>query len=433
MLSLLLLLQAWGDLLDKEVAAGQAAADGHEPEITAEDLNCFVNLSCGPQALLVTFSTPLGLAQAMITPQIARAALLNSSCRQVLAVPVGQHTDSNKAADGGPGLPVLSFQLTYDPRGAAGVTPPEAAEAAAAAMGATAVSGRGEKPAARRRSSGSGSSCSEHGGSLDAGSSPYQLDVFAALTVKLIRTPHTAGQDVAVMPLDPTAPSSAAVFNERAAAGAGHHPAAAPATLGAAARGGRLSFLQQSYKHSSSGGGGSDTQWRMLRMALSVVLASLLLLQLHSQAQLMLLQLLMLLLIMLPDVAALLLKQPAAAAAATMARSTAAPALNSSGPEDIRQQSKAMLMRQTSKLPAGTQLSFSRAPGAGGARKSAFAAAAAVATPFGSCEVQQVATVGGGGGGGGGAAACSMWKVAAIDRSAAQHPMLFPLQPSSPV
>eukprot|EP00775_Hariotina_reticulata_P004845 gene4845-5092_t len=101
--------EAWGDLLDKEVATGQTADDGRDADINAEDLNCLVNLTCGPQALLV--------------------------------------------------------------------------------------------------------------------------DVFAALTVKLIRTPKSAGQAAAVRPLDPTAPSNRAVQCE--GAGAGRQLAPAPAALGA--------------------------------------------------------------------------------------------------------------------------------------------------------------------------------------------------------
>jgi hypothetical protein len=99
----------WCELLTAEEAEQQqqqlpdtppaaAAAAAVATDVTLQDLMCRADLPQGPQALLVTFSTPYGLARATITPQIVRAAYMNSECRQVLAVPVDPGSTTNSSS-----------------------------------------------------------------------------------------------------------------------------------------------------------------------------------------------------------------------------------------------------------------------------------------------------------------------------------------------
>jgi hypothetical protein len=209
---------------------------------------------------------------ATITPQLAKAALLHSSCRDVLALPLRPANSSSSSHSSSSAAPLAAF--TWTVQGSIQSAPGAAAGVEASTGSSGNVSGAGLS----ETDDGVGSSVSSAGVSGSAGGLPlsYTLDAFAAVTVQVVRTPATAGTRGIGKVFNPDAPTAAA---------------AAPQAASAARAG------QAGSSSSSSGRGGSHWQSNsslQVQLAGCVLLAALALQQSSGQAWLLLLQLLLL-------------------------------------------------------------------------------------------------------------------------------------------
>lgn len=221
----------------------------------------------------VTISTPLGAAVATITPQLAKAALLHSSCRDVLALPLRPTSSSSSSHSSGSAAPIAAF--TWTVQGSVQTAP----GAAAGVEGSTGSSGNVSGAGLSETDDGVGSSVSSAGVSGGAGGLPltYTLDAFAAVTVQVVRTPGTANTRGVGKVFNPDAPTAAAA----ATRAADQVPAAARTRQAGGSSSGR-------------GGSGLSNGSLQVQLAGCVLLAALALQQSSGQAWLLLLQLLLL-------------------------------------------------------------------------------------------------------------------------------------------
>lgn len=209
---------------------------------------------------------------ATITPQLAKAALLHSSCRDVLALPLRPTTTSSSSShSSSSAAPIAAF--TWTVQGSVQSAPGAAAGMEGSAGSSGTVSGAGLS----ETDDGVGSSVSSAGVSGGAGGLPltYTLNAFAAVTVQVVRNPGTANTRGVGKVLNPDAPTAAAAAATQAA---DQVPAAA---------------CTQQAGSSSSGGGGLSNGSLQMQLAGCVLLAALALQQSSGQAWLLLLQLLL--------------------------------------------------------------------------------------------------------------------------------------------
>jgi len=217
--------------------------------------------------LQVMISTPLGAAVATLTPQLAKAALLHSCCREILALPLHPHGTSTSAA--------AMAAFTWNVQGSVAT----AAGAAAGPEGSTASSGRNSSAPESDLDDTPTSSAGVWSGS---GSVPlmHTLDAFAALTVQVIRTPATA--------------------NRRGTGRAFNSGSSGASAAGQQAASGHLSSLpEQARLDSTSSSSSGQIDWQSnsslkVQLAVCAVLAALTVTQLAAQPLLLLLQLLLL-------------------------------------------------------------------------------------------------------------------------------------------
>lgn len=164
----------------------------------------------------VTISTPLGAAVATITPQLAKAALQHSTCRDILALPLHPCSSSSSSA-----APMAAFSWSVQGN------VPMSAGAAAGVEGSTGsssnVSGAGMSTDVDE---GTGS-VSSAGASGSTGGLPlmHTLDAFAAVTVQIVRTPATANTKGVGKVFDPEAAAGSSAERKQAPAATNQMPA----------------------------------------------------------------------------------------------------------------------------------------------------------------------------------------------------------------
>lgn len=226
----------------------------------------------------VTISTPLGAAVATITPQLAKAALMHSTCREILALPLHPSSSSSSSA-----APMIAFNWSVHS------SVSTARGAAAAAEGSTGSSGStstaGAQPEAGGDADAGGSISSA--GAQSSGGLPlmHTVDAFAVLMVQIVRSPMTANTRGAGRVFDPAAAQAPAA------------PAAAVAGSWGAAPG--QQHLQATGAGESSSNGSSSGGWQssssvQVQLAVCALLAAVTLQQFSGQLWLLLLQLLLL-------------------------------------------------------------------------------------------------------------------------------------------
>uniref|UniRef100_A0A383VP05 CRAL-TRIO domain-containing protein n=1 Tax=Tetradesmus obliquus TaxID=3088 RepID=A0A383VP05_TETOB len=271
---------------DTSASASVAAAD--EPEIHMEDLSCSADLTQGPEALLFTFSTPLGAAKALITPQLVRAALLNSKCREVLAVPAQKHkagsSDGKQQQQQGPAA-AAGFSWTVSGRVPAVLSPDGSSTnlAASAGMGQSA----------------GGAASDAHDTAAAGGAgvgffASHRTEVYAAVTVEVVATAHTVGRRGAGRVFDPDSSSSSSSSSGTPAAATAAAAAAAPLPAVAEAAGRDASEAGAPSAELGTSSSSSSSRGQQLQLAAYVLLAAMAGSQLSSKPAWALLQLLLL-------------------------------------------------------------------------------------------------------------------------------------------
>lgn len=216
----------------------------------------------------VTVSTPLGAAVAIITPQLAKAALQYSTCRDILALPLHPCSSSSSAA------PMAAF--TWSVQG-------NISTSAGAAAGVEGSTGSSSNVSTAGLSADADEGSISFAGASGASSGlplMYTLDTFAALTVQVIRTPATANTRGVGKVFEPEAPACSArtgslAAGMQASAAVQHQPAA----------------VQEG---SSSGGSWQQNSSLQAQVAVCAVLAAIAVQQSSGSSWVLLLQLLLL-------------------------------------------------------------------------------------------------------------------------------------------
>jgi hypothetical protein len=233
-------------------------------------------------------STPLGAALATITPQLCRAALVNSSCREVLALPLHPPEHSSQGASLPDGAPQVAFSWAVASRLASSSSTLSAAAAGSPSSAADAFDGS----VGSNLSGLGGTASSEGDGAAVPGSSnggltvQHSLEVFAALTIEVMRTPGTAGHRGAGSVL---VPDAAAAHTQH---GVTPHTAAIAAALSSG--GAEQQQQQQLQQQQQATGPLHGNHHLQLQAAALVLLAGIACQQLSSQPLLMMLQLVLL-------------------------------------------------------------------------------------------------------------------------------------------
>jgi hypothetical protein len=252
-----------------------------------EDLSCNADLTQGPEALLLTFSTPLGAAKALLTPQLVRAALLNSKCREVLAVPAQKHlAGSSSSSSKGlqqQGSSAAGFSWTVSGKVSAGLSPDGSGTNLAAGGGGGGLG-----------SSAAGTAYAAHDVAGVAGAgffASHKTEVYAAVTLEVVQTAHTVGRRGAGRVFDPDCSSSS---SSPPGAAAAELPAATEAIGRQASEAGTAAAAAELIPGSSSRSSSKSVRLQQLQLAAYVLLAAMAASQLSSRPAWALLQLLLL-------------------------------------------------------------------------------------------------------------------------------------------
>lgn len=263
---------SWGSILDS--AAENIPADpADSPDISMEDMSVPLELSQGPQALQLQFTTPLGLVEATIKPQHLRAALLNQQCRQVLAIPAQKSHSAGQQSGTAAG-----FSWTVSGR------VPEATS-----MDGSSSNLSGVMTSASSATSLSARATEDTVVSLMSASSPnsglstsHTVEVFAAVTIEVHRTPNTVGRRGAARCYNPAV--SLALRNQDKVEDADID------TVSSHSNGNGVAASMEQEHNSLRPISRPTEQVHMVQLAVGVLLASLAVMQLQSQPAIAVLQ-----------------------------------------------------------------------------------------------------------------------------------------------